>query len=388
LLKRTLMVTAVCLVLASSSGAVLIDSGDGTGNTTAPTPDPNWDNIGVGSGLTVTYLGDGWVLTAAHVGEITVAIDGGVYPPVLGSQVVLIHSGTTESDVAIYRIDPYPSALPAMTIRSVAVPVSETVIMVGNGRNRGTPTTWQSPPTEDGYNWASGKAIRWGTNEVSAAGIDLVSFGKTTRSFYTSFTQAGTSSEGQATIGDSGGPTFTLNGASWELAGVMFATNLFLGQPAETSIYGNLTFSVDLSYYRQQILDIMAPDCGNGHLTIDEDCDDGNTADGDCCSSTCTFEAALSSCEDGLVCTGPDSCDGAGACVTGSGDPCDDSDPCTADSCDEMTGCAHAPIQSPECSTFVPASSNVGRVSLLIGIGGVGALLIKSHSRLASLPLG
>lgn len=58
------------------------------------------------------------------------------------------------------------------------------------------------------------------------------------------------------------------------------------------------------------------PVCGDGIQGPGEDCDDGNTLDGDCCSSTCTFESAGSSCAgDGSLCT-TDECDGAGACVS------------------------------------------------------------------------
>jgi CSLREA domain-containing protein len=60
--------------------------------------------------------------------------------------------------------------------------------------------------------------------------------------------------------------------------------------------------------------------CGNGIKEPGEDCDDGNTNNGDCCSATCTFEAAGSSCDDGDSNTVNDQCDGAGVCSgTGGG---------------------------------------------------------------------
>lgn len=53
-----------------------------------------------------------------------------------------------------------------------------------------------------------------------------------------------------------------------------------------------------------------------------EDCDDGNTTPGDCCSSTCQFEASGSSCQDdGDPCTGVEECDGSGACLSEVGPP-------------------------------------------------------------------
>jgi cysteine-rich repeat protein len=54
--------------------------------------------------------------------------------------------------------------------------------------------------------------------------------------------------------------------------------------------------------------------CGDGHLGVGEQCDDGNTANGDCCSSTCQYESNGSPCSDGDGCT-VDACDGAGICV-------------------------------------------------------------------------
>src|SRR5438874_5796472 len=108
--------------------------------------------------------------------------------------------------------------------------------------------------------------------------------------------------------------------------------------------------------------------CGNGFLDAGEQCDDGNTLNGDCCTSTCQFEPAETSCDDGNVCTDNRTCDGAGICqVTGFnrsgcddgsacttsdqcsngtcvGGPalgCDDDNPCTDDSCDPAVGCVH-----------------------------------------------
>ena len=48
---------------------MIIASGDGTGNTTAPADDPGFAHVGNRGGLTGVYLGRRWVLTANHVGE-------------------------------------------------------------------------------------------------------------------------------------------------------------------------------------------------------------------------------------------------------------------------------------------------------------------------------
>src|SRR5437016_4084282 len=67
--------------------------------------------------------------------------------------------------------------------------------------------------------------------------------------------------------------------------------------------------------------------CGNGLLDAGEQCDDGNRVDGDCCSSSCAFEATGGACsDDGDPCTDY-RCDGAGRCTY---HPAPDDFPCAA----------------------------------------------------------
>lgn len=93
----------------------------------------------------------------------------------------------------------------------------------------------------------------------------------------------------------------------------------------------------------------VSPGCGNGVVDGAEDCDDGangNQDDGcrDDCRFTCT-EAA--DCDDGTVCNGDELCDTTThLCRAGAGLDCGDGDDCTADGCDETTGCAHTLIDS------------------------------------------
>ncbi len=85
---------------------------------------------------------------------------------------------------------------------------------------------------------------------------------------------------------------------------------------------GDVDVQVDVyqtttSYTFHRLVVAIAPPCGDGTVQAGEACDDGNTDDGDCCSSTCQYEVAGSACDDGVVCTAVDSCDGAGACQPG-----------------------------------------------------------------------
>ena len=80
--------------------------------------------------------------------------------------------------------------------------------------------------------------------------------------------------------------------------------------------------------------------CGDGTRTGLETCDDGNTTDGDCCSSTCTLEPNGASCNDGDACTDADTC-ANGICAGGAPVACG-----FCAQCDSALGCIGAPAAS------------------------------------------
>ncbi len=75
-------------------------------------------------------------------------------------------------------------------------------------------------------------------------------------------------------------------------------------------------------------------------------CDDMNpcTVDGCTPAMGCTHNnvPAGTSCSDGSVCNGAEMCSAAGMCLPGMALDCNDSDPCTIDACDVATGCSNA----------------------------------------------
>lgn len=81
-----------------------------------------------------------------------------------------------------------------------------------------------------------------------------------------------------------------------------------------------------------------APRCGDGLVFYEEACDDGNLANGDCCSSSCEFEDATTVCQTGASLCEHATCDGAGAC-----------DRMRADSCRHpaASNAAHLGIRNP-----------------------------------------
>lgn len=243
--------------LAPSARAVIIDSGDGTGNTSAPPDDPGWVYVGTRSDLTAVYIGGGWVLTANHVPLGTVIIDGVIYAPIVGSDVQLSNGDGTFADLKIFAIagDPGLADLP---IRSDALTVGTALMMIGQGRDRGAFTTWDPGAPNapiSGYEWLNTRSRRWGTNHIDGIPSSRI---LNTVSFFARFDAGQPDHEAQVVQGDSGGAVFIKNGGVWELAGIQFARSEFMGQPMDTALYGNFSYASDLSFYRDEILDVIA----------------------------------------------------------------------------------------------------------------------------------
>ena len=261
--------------------AVIIETGDGTGNVIAPPDDPGWANLGTRGNLTVVYLGRRWVLTANHVGAGNVVLEGQTYSPVPGSAIQFENPDTSPADLMVFKIFGDPG-LRRLDIASFPPVVGDPISAIGNGRNRGSATTFMGL---GGYNWGSGHSMRWGSNVVSE--IDILV--DTTYSFAVTFTDpldpSATGDEAAGANGDSGGGVFTKVGGDWYLAGTLFAISQYTDQPSTTSIYGNRLFAVDLSFYRDDILAVIEQrSCSDG---LDDD-GDGFTdypADPECVSA-------------------------------------------------------------------------------------------------------
>jgi hypothetical protein len=249
---------------AFSARAVIVAGGDGTQNTTGSGVS-GWDYVGAitSGGASGVYLGDYggsyWVLTAAHVGAGAFTLDGVTYGLVADSAIQLTDSSGAGVDLLLFRIDADPGL--ATLELSSATPLGQSVTMIGYGRDRATSQTyWTSSWTETnnqffgiykGYKWADTQSKRWGVNTVSGtATVGATSY------FTTAF--ASTNGSAQAATGDSGGGVFLLDGSTVKLAGIMGLVTNFSGQPSGTSVYGNQTYSADISVYRDSILAIVS----------------------------------------------------------------------------------------------------------------------------------
>jgi cysteine-rich repeat protein len=121
-----------------------------------------------------------------------------------------------------------------------------------------------------------------------------------------------------------------------------------------TSSFGfvlSATDSVDAGFVDAMSLTVFYSVCGDNMVGLSEDCDDGNTVNGDCCSSTCEFESSGSPCPDADLCNGDETCDGAGTCTPGMPLDCDDGNVCTQDSCSPTSGCINATAPQMSCRT-------------------------------------
>jgi len=242
-------------------------------HTTAPSADPGFDNVGDVLGLSGVYVGNGWVLTANHVGENPIVLLGVAYDPVPGSGIQFQNPDLSFADLKAYKLLGPNPPLPDLMITDTAPAQNKLVTIIGNGRNRGTATTWS---VYSGWNWGSGRTIRWGTNKILGVNVLVNISVLETQAFSTRFDdlnpgQANGQDEADLVNGDSGGAAFTGSGTSAELIGILFARGPFEDQPESTSLFGNTGLIVDLFAYRSDILAVIdQPDCDDG---LDDDGD-------------------------------------------------------------------------------------------------------------------
>src|SRR5208283_194918 len=240
------LATLVSATVAAPACALVVVSDRESETLTAPGDDPGWANVGTIGGLTGTYLGNGWMLTAGHVGAGPVVLGGRRFSAVPDSTVQLRNQDGSLADLIVFRIQGAPH-LPRLRVAAATPKVGTPVVLIGNGRDRGAPLLWSG---HEGFDWGTPSAMRWGTNTVFKNAVR----GNSTDAFVTQFRKDGaTPYEAQAAVGDSGGAVFVKVRGKWRLAGVLYGVVGFDKQPRETALYGNLTLSADLARYRAEI---------------------------------------------------------------------------------------------------------------------------------------
>jgi len=188
-----------------------------------------WDYVGTVNGASGVYLGNGWVLTAGHVGAGTFTLKGTAYAAINGSARG-ISDGYGIADISLFKI----ASVPALTPLTLAtqVYVNQQVVMVGYGGGHGE---------------------TWGSNNLTA--LQLVTIpgpyntplGTASSLTTVDYEAPYSASGGRVVIGDSGGADFIYDSATsmWQLAGINEAVD---GN-------GN-SYLVDLGYYATAIENI------------------------------------------------------------------------------------------------------------------------------------
>lgn len=278
---RFLFAVVSGLALSGSVQAVIIAGGEGQGNTNAPADDPGWANVGhilmAGRGPAgVTYLGSNWFITAYHVWNLDnptgVLINASAYTVNTSSWHRLTNTISpitgTAADLAMFRVTETVSDLPMLTLRTTSLDNGSPVIMIGDGKDRQTNMTFwgsawnvtnSSSGVYSGFYWsATSGTQRWGSNTTDLHNVFIDDGFGSTVVYRTTFDANGGANEAQGALYDSGGGVFYKNGTQWELAGLMITADGYSGQPASSSVFGNPTYSADLSSYHNQITTIMA----------------------------------------------------------------------------------------------------------------------------------
>ncbi|MFK7896629.1 MAG: hypothetical protein AB8G23_12385 [Myxococcota bacterium] len=257
--------------MGTPASAVLIATGDGTGNTTVPVDRPSLAHVGTIGAFSGVYVRNGWVLTTDHVGEGDFVLDQGIYPMVPGSLVRFENPDGTLTDLVAFKLGVLPP-VSDLLIANEAPVMGEGITVMGNGRDRGVATTWNGL---EGWGWSGAQSLRWGTNQISFLGATILN----TESFRTDFDPMASSMPGEheadLVLGDSGGGAFAVidtgNGPKEALIGILFARSASPEQPGNTSLDSNDGVVVDLFAYRDEILAVIdQPACSDG---LDDDLD-------------------------------------------------------------------------------------------------------------------
>ena len=269
-LTRFLAAATIILAAFSPASAVIIKGGDGSGNATAPEDNPGWANVGTVNGASCVYLGNGWVITASHVGTGQVTFGSASYDALAGSYTRLYEPSNPlqATDLCMFKLQTDPVGLSAVTITSTALASGSSIDAIGYGMNRATTETfwdnnWNVVGSNffggyAGYAWVGGNTKRWGTNSITHAwGTSVDDHYGVTDVWETAFNSSSGDSEMEAATGDSGGGVFYKRGSTWELTGIMLAIGTFENQPSDTAVFGDLTYFADLSVYSGEIAQTM-----------------------------------------------------------------------------------------------------------------------------------
>lgn len=208
---------------------------------------PFWKNIGQIERSTGIYMGNGYVLTAAHVGPGPFRTgDGRIYPALAQPVTYFRNFDDSQADLCLFRVqvtssDPLAS-YPVIPLTTMPPRKGTALILIGGGAG--------SKSSGKRFAWSDDYRVRWGLNTIEKVySVTMPTSRYASFGFGTRFERTG--GHCQAAPGDSGGAAFHFNPSSkrWELAGVIVAVDSRFGG-AE---FGNQTYIADPALFRREL---------------------------------------------------------------------------------------------------------------------------------------
>lgn len=272
-MRRLLHFAFHLMCFSGSAHAIILFGLDNSENQSDPLTGVPFDAVARVSNATsgqiggsAVHLGDGWMLTADHVGSIAfTTFDGSEFYNRDVSQPT-VQIGTT--DMKLFRLDTVPAVSAAQIyFGSAETTAPATLIAWGRGRDPSVPVNSDTVAWSNSLNTS---AKRWGENRPAAID-DLSYFNENTSKSYdqeTIFTVLGDSNTGLGAneagllTHDSGSGMFQQIGGVWYLIGLAYAVEVSgvstFGDDDINSIdRGDLNYFVRVSTYSDEILTVI-----------------------------------------------------------------------------------------------------------------------------------
>jgi hypothetical protein len=225
-------------------------NGWGIGNTNT-----GWNYVGQMNGASGVYLGDGWVLTAGHVGVGNFTLDGNVYDTT-GVSYSNFTNSTNHADLTLFQISTVATDGNTLSFSSLTL-----------SSNAPTPFSLFQSGSQVAMLGYGGGNESWGANIVTTVNIPIEIQGYSYESIdfetahgTTNNISSSITNNAELIVGDSGGGDFITNSSGgWTLAGINEAIDA----------NGNSYF-IQLSDYNAQIkLDMsIVPESGTWRLLV------------------------------------------------------------------------------------------------------------------------
>lgn len=273
-LLRAGLLAAVCSPALPASALIIYDNTavDTDINLTQPAGfEDAWARVGTNGNGTGVYLGNGFVLSAAHVTVGTgLEIDGTLYARV-GSTSILTNADDSQADLRVYRVavpegtDLFGRGILPIVQTSLAGGPTEEGILIGTGVGQTSAQPIQvNPPNSSpgaGFVWADGttRDKRWGVADIGNAESTPTINGWTAEGFTSAFING--TGDAIAADNDSGAPLFYDNNGTIMLAGLVHGVSR-----VDFAKIGDETFLSDLSYYASQIQIVEGDLDGDGEV--------------------------------------------------------------------------------------------------------------------------